>query len=65
MIFTLLGSVISYGLGVVTGVSLREHNLLTMDDLKVSASSIISKGKTLASKANAGGTQQNNQTQTQ
>jgi hypothetical protein len=63
MIGSLIVSVVSYGLGVVTGVSLSEHELLTMADLKAGASAIISKGKTVATKANTSGKQQNNQTQ--
>jgi len=41
-----------YTFGLVSGVGLREHNVLTMDDFKVLAAKITATAKSLAKPAN-------------
>jgi hypothetical protein len=46
----LIIGIIGFGLGVVTGIAVREHNLLTMADLKTSASVLIARGRRITVK---------------
>ena len=50
MIGTCIAVSFGVAVGVVLGVGLREHNVLTMDDLKASAARMIATAKSLANK---------------
>lgn len=59
MLLSLLYGIVLIGVGVCIGVSLSERKIVTVQDLKACASSLIERGRKLTSKP------ENTQTKTQ